>query len=109
MTKGVPAVSYETRNMPYNILSPITTKVVTGDTILFTKEDIESFYNQSSVLYDFCIRHNINELVVAPLLNKDSLLIGLLVLEYSENNHIGNIDIEELELEARAISTLLEL
>ena len=109
VAKGVPAVSYETRNMPYNVLSPITIKVVTGDTILFTREDIESFYDQSSVLYDFCIRHNINELVVAPLLNKDSLLIGLLVLEYSESNHFGNIDIEELELEAHAISTLLEL
>lgn len=109
VTKGVPAISYEIKNMPYNILNPITAKVMTGDTILFTKEDIESFYDQSSVLYDFCIRHNINELVVAPLLNKDTMLIGLLVLEYSESNHFGNIDIEELELEAHAISTLLEL
>ena len=96
--------------MPVNILSPITDKVSRGYTILFTKEDIENFYNTSSVLYDFCLRHNINELVVAPLINKDMQLIGLIVLEYSGENHLERtLDIEDLELEAHAISTLLEL
>lgn len=109
VAKGVHAISYETKNMPYNILTPIISKVVNGDVMLFTKEDIEAFYKQSSVLYDFCIRHNINELIVAPLLNKDTVLIGLVVLEYSGNNHASDVDVEELELEAHSISTLLEL
>lgn len=110
VARGVHAVSYENRNMPVNILSPITDKVSRGYTILFTKEDIENFYNTSSVLYDFCLRHNINELVVAPLINKDMQLIGLIVLEYSGENHLERtLDIEDLELEAHAISTLLEL
>ena len=96
--------------MPFNILLPIITKVENGDTVLFTKEDIEDFYNQSSVLYDFCLKHNINDLIVAPLNNKDQQLIGLVVLEYSGDNHIDDeVVIDDLELEAHAISTLLEL
>lgn len=110
VARGVSAISYETRNMPFNIILPIIRKVEHGDTILFTKQDIEGFYDQSSVLYDFCNKHSINSLVVSPLINKDQQLIGLVVLEYSEENYINNdIVIDDLELEAHAISTLLEL
>lgn len=110
VARGVSAISYETRNMPFNIILPIIRKVEHGDTILFTKQDIEDFYDQSSVLYDFCDKHKINSLIVSPLINKDQQLIGLVVLEYSEENYIDeDIIIDDLELEAHAISTLLEL
>jgi hypothetical protein len=45
VARGVHAVSYETRNMPFNILLPIITKVENGNTVLFNKDDIEK-YNQ---------------------------------------------------------------
>lgn len=110
VARGIRAVSFNTHNMPFNILSPITEKISNGDTIIFTEIDIEKFYNSSSVLYDFCVRHNINGLIVSPLINKNMELIGAVVLEYSGNNYMGNnIDIEDLELETHAISTLLEL
>ena len=110
VARGVHAVSYETRNMPFNILLPIVTKVENGDTVLFSKDDIEDFYNKSSVLYDFCLKHNINDLIVGPLINKSEQLIGLIVLEYSGDNHMDEeVEIDDLELEAHAISTLLEL
>lgn len=110
VARGVHAVSYETRNMPFNILLPIIKKVESGNIVLFKKDDIEDFYNQSSVLYDFCLKHNINGLVAAPLINKNQQLIGLVVLEYSGDNHMDNeVEIDDLELEAHSISTLLEL
>lgn len=110
VARGVSAVSYETRNMPCNILSPIIQEIQSGEIVLFGKEDIEKFYDQSSVLYDFCIKHRINSLLVAPIINKNMLLIGLVVLEYSGENVIsGPVDITEIELESHAISTLLEL
>ena len=110
VARGVSAISYETRNMPFNIMLPIIRKVEHGDTVLFTKQDIENFYNQSSVLYDFCEKHKINSLIISPLINKDQQLIGLVVLEYSGDNYIDNdVVIDDLELEAHAISTLLEL
>jgi hypothetical protein len=96
--------------MPFNIILPIIRKVENGDTVLFTKQDIEDFYNQSSVLYDFCEKHEITSLIVSPLINKDQQLIGLVVLEYSEEHYMdGDVVIDDLELEAHAISTLLEL
>ena len=110
VARGVSAISYETRNMPFNIILPIIRKVEHGDTVLFNKQDIEDFYNQSSVLYDFCEKHKINSIIVSPLINKDQQLIGLVVLEYSEENYIDeDVVIDDLELEAHAISTLLEL
>ena len=110
VARGVHAVSYETRNMPVNILQPIIDKVYNGNTVSFNQQDIEDFYNYSSVLYDFCVRHNIHTIVVSPLINKDEQLIGLLVLEYSGVNYPADeIVIDELELEAHSISTLLEL
>ena len=110
VARGVHAVSYETRNMPFNILLPIIKKVESGNIVVFKKDDIEDFYNQSSVLHDFCLKHNINSLVAAPLINKNQQLIGLVVLEYSGDNHIDNeVEIDDLELEAHSISTLLEL
>ena len=110
VARGVPVISYETRNMPFNIILPIIRKVEQGDTVLFTKQDIEDFYNQSSVLYDFCNKHNIHSLIASPLINKDQRLIGLVILEYSGENYIDeDIVIDDLELEAHAISTLLEL
>ena len=57
--------------MPFSILLPIIKKVENGDTVLFSKDDIEDFYNDSSVLYDFCLKHNINDLIIAPLINKN--------------------------------------
>ena len=61
-------------------------------------------------MYDFCLKHNINDLIVAPLINKSEQLIGLIVLEYSGDNHMDEeVEIDDLELEAHAISTLLEL
>ena len=109
--KGIHSMSIETRNMPYNILSPITIHIQNGDIKVFNRKDIENFYNQSSVLYDFCIRHQINDMIVAPLINKDNSLFGLLVLEFSGDNHLESEDliIDDVELEAHAISTLLEL
>lgn len=110
VARGVHAVSYETKNMPVNILLPIIEKISDGDSILFNRKDIENFYNGSSVLYDFCLRHNINDLIIAPLINKDSQLIGLVALEYSGDNYVDNdVVVDELELEAHSISTLLEL
>ena len=47
---------------------------------------------------------------IAPIINKNMLLIGLVVLEYSGENVISKpVDITEIELESHAISTLLEL
>ena len=96
--------------MPFNILSPIIRSVQDGRIVLFEKTDIEKFYDQSSVLYDFCIKHHINNLLVAPIINKNMLLVGIVVLEYSGENVISEpVDITEIELESHAISTLLEL
>lgn len=110
VARGVHAVSHETRNMPFNILLPIIKKVENGSTVSFNEDDIEDFYNSSSVLYDFCLSHNINCLIVAPLINKDQQLVGIISLEYSGDNHAGEeVIVDDLELEAHAISTLLEL
>lgn len=110
VARGVHAVSYETRNMPFSILLPIIREVENGDIMLFKKDDIEDFYNNSSVLYDFCLKHNINDLIVAPLINKNQQLVGLIALEYSGECHMDEeVIIDDLELEAHAISTLLEL
>ena len=98
--------------MPFNILSPIIKEIQDGDIAIFDKSGIEKFYNQSSVLYDICINKNhVTGLIVAPLLNKDNQLVGILTLEYSFDNSLDtqNIDISELELESHSISTLLEL
>lgn len=111
ISRGVHPISYETKNMPSNILTPIITEINEGEIALFNSENIENFYNQSSVLYDFCQRKKINDLIVAPLMNKNMQLFGLLTLEYSNENHLDtdNLIIDDLELEAHAISTLLEL
>lgn len=111
ITKGVSSISAETKNMPFNILIPIILQVNEGEIAIFNKDNIEDFYNQSSVLYDFCIKHEINDMIVAPLINKDMQLFGILVLEYSGNNHLdySNLSVDDVELEAHAISTLLEL
>ena len=111
ISKGVHPVSGETKNMPFNILLPIVLEINEGEIALFNKDNIEDFYNQSSVLYDFCIRKEINDLVVAPLINKDMQLIGALTLEYSGDNHLDyeHLVVDDVELEAHAISTLLEL
>ena len=111
IAKGVQSVSAETKNMPFNILSPIVLEVNEGDIALFNKDTIDNFYNQSSVLYDFCLRHEINDLIVAPLINKDMQLFGILVLEYSGDNTLdyNGLNVDDVELEAHAISTLLEL
>lgn len=109
--KGIRPVSGETKNMPYNILSPITSYIQDGNIKIFNQKDIENFYNQSSVLYDFSIRKNINNMICAPILNQDNTLIGMLVLEYSQNNQLDykSIDISDIEAETKVISTLLEL
>lgn len=112
IAKGIHSMSLETKNMPFNILTPITSAIVHGDIKIFHRQDIEDFYNQSSVLYDFSInRMHINDLIVAPLLNKDNNLAAILVLEYSEDNHLhtDGLNLDELELEAHTISTLLQL
>lgn len=109
VAKGVHPVSYETRNMPFNVMLPIIRKVENGDTVLFDQNAIEKFYDQSSVLYDFCVRHSINDIIASPLLNKEQQLVGLLVLEFSGEDYFDNTIIDEMELEAHAISTLLEL
>ena len=112
IARGIHSVSMDTKNMPFNILSPIIKEIQDGDIAIFDKSGIEKFYNQSSVLYDICINKNhITGLLVAPLLNKDNQLVGILTLEYSFDNSLDtqNIDISELELESHSISTLLEL
>ena len=75
VAKGVHPVSYETRNMPFNVMLPIIRKVENGDTVLFDQNAIEKFYDQSSVLYDFCVRHSINDIIASPLLNKEQQLV----------------------------------
>jgi len=112
IAKGIHSISIETKNMPFNILTPIISEVSEGEIAIFNEDNVQSFYNQSSVLYDFCVnRFNIHELVCAPLMNKDNKLIGLLTLEYSYDNvvELSELSLDELELEAHAISTLLEL
>lgn len=112
VARGVHSISIETKNMPFNILSPIIKEIRDGDIALFDSSGIDDFYDQSSVLYDFCLnRFNVTGLVVAPLLNKDNQLVGILALEYSHDNtlEVNSFDVSELELESHAISTLLEL
>ena len=112
IARGIHSISMDTKNMPFNILSPIIKEIQDGDIAIFDKSGIEKFYNQSSVLYDICINKNhVTGLIVAPLLNKDNQLVGILTLEYSFDNSLDaqNIDISELELESHSISTLLEL
>ena len=112
IARGIHSISMDTKNMPFNILSPIIKEIQDGNIAIFDKSGIEKFYNQSSVLYDICINKNhVTGLIVAPLLNKDNQLVGILTLEYSFDNSLDtqNIDISELELESHSISTLLEL
>jgi len=112
IARGVHAMTAETKNLPINILSPIIYKVINGDIVTFKRKDIEKFYDQSSVLYDFTInKMNINTLVVAPLLNNEYKLVGILTLEYNNENKPTNTiqNLSEFEKEAHAISTLLAL
>lgn len=112
IARGIHSVSMDTKNIPFNVLSPIIKEIQDGNIAIFDKPEIEKFYNQSSVLYDICINKNhIIGLIVAPLLNRNNQLVGILTLEYSADNSldIQNIDISELELESHSISTLLEL
>lgn len=110
--KGIHAMTMETKNMPYNILSPITMHIENGEIKIFNKKDIENFYNQSSVLYDYSInRMHINDLICAPILNQSNQLVGMITLEYSYNNTLDfeDLNLSELETETKVISALLEL
>lgn len=110
--KGIHSMSLETRNMPYNILSPITMHIQNGEIKVFNRKDIENFYNQSSVLYDFCIdKMSINDLICSPILNQDNQLVGMLTLEYSFDNQLDfeDLDITDIETETKVIAALLEL
>lgn len=111
IVKGVHSMSIETRNMPYNILSPITTDIQDGNIKVYNKNDIENFYNQSSVLYDFSNNMHINDLICSPILNKDNLLVGMVTLEYSFDNSLDfeNLDLTDIDSETKVISVLLEL
>lgn len=112
IAKGVHAMTMETKNMPYNILSPITTCIQNGSIKIFDKFDIENFYNQSSVLYDFCTdKVHINDLICSPILNQENQLVGMLSLEYSGNNKLDfdDLDITDIEVETKIIGALLEL
>ena len=111
IAKGVHPVSTEMKNMPSNILTPIISEISEGEIAIFNKKNINNFYNQSSVLYDFCNRKNINILIVAPLINKDNNLFGILTLEFADDNilDLKNLTLDDIELEAHAISSLLEL
>jgi len=110
--KGIHPVSGETKNMPYNILSPIIMHIQDGVTKIFNNKDIESFYDQSSVLYNFCVdKMHINDLICAPIMNEENQLVGMLSLEYSFNNKLDfkDLDITDIEVETKIIGTLLEL
>ena len=110
--KGIHSMSLETRNMPYNILSPITSIIQNGEIKVFNRKDIENFYNQSSVLYDFSINQmHINDLICSPILNKENQLVGMLTLEYSYDNYLDfeNLDLTDIATETKIISALLEL
>lgn len=112
IAKGVHSMTLETKNMPYNVLSPITIHIENGETKIFNKKDIENFYNLSSVLYDFCInRMNVNDLICSPILNQDNKLIGMLSIEYSGNNKLDfeDLNISDIETETKVISALLDL
>lgn len=110
VARGVHPISYEIRNMPFNVMLPIIRDVENGQTVLFTSEDVENFYNKSSVLYDYCARHKVTSLIVAPIMNREQQLVGVIALEYNPDHLMDDeVDASELELEAHAISTLLEL
>lgn len=109
--KGTHSISIETKNMPFNILTPILLKVSDGHIHIFDEKDIENFYNQSSVLYDFCLKWNIGTVIASPILNSDNELVGLLTLEYHTDNPLDfeDLDITDIEAETKVISALLEL
>jgi len=109
--KGTKSISIETKNMPFNILTPILLGIQNGRAKIFNHRDVENFYNQSSVLYEFCERFDVHDIVVCPLLNSDNELVGILSLEYSSKYPLNNnlIDILDIENEAKVISALLEL
>ena len=110
--KGVHSMTQETKNMPYNIISPITMHIQNGDIKVFNKKDIENFYNQSSVLYDYCTsKIQINDLICSPILNQENQLVGMITLEYSQNNTLDfeDLDITDIETETKVIAALLEL
>jgi len=110
--KGIHSMTGNMMNMPYNILIPITQHIQNGEIKIFNRKDIENFYNQSSVLYDFSINQmHINDLICAPILNKENKLIGMITLEYSFDNKLDfeDLDITDIETETKVISALLEL
>lgn len=109
--KGTHSISMETKNMPFNILTPILLKISNGDIHVFNKKDIENFYNQSSVLYDFCLKWDITSIIASPILNSNNELVGLISLEYHTDNPLDfeDLDIADIESETKVISALLEL
>lgn len=109
--KGTHSISIETKNMPFNILTPILLKTSDGNIHIFDKKDIENFYNQSSVLYDFCLKWDISTVIASPILNSDNELVGLLTLEYHNDNPLDfeDLDVADIEAETKVISALLEL
>ena len=109
--KGTHSISIETKNMPFNILTPILLKISDGNIHIFDEKDIEKFYNQSSVLYDFCLKWDICTVIASPILNSDNELVGLLTLEYHTDNPLDfeDLDITDIEAETKVISALLEL
>ena len=112
IAKGIHSMSMETHNMPYNIISPLVMAIQVGQIKVFNRKEIEDFYNQSSVLYDFAIvKMHINDLIVSPILNKDNTLVGMLTIEYSQDNVLDfeDLDLKDIESETKVISALLEL
>jgi len=110
--KGIHAMSAETRNMPYNILSPITMHIQDGEIKVFNTKDIDNFYDQSSVLYDYCTdKMHINDLICSPILNQENQLVGMLTLEYAYDDKLNfeDLDLSDIETETKIISALLEL
>lgn len=109
--KGTHSTSIETKNMPFNILTPVLLKISNGDIHVFNKKDIENFYNQSSVLYDFCLKWDIESIITSPILNSNNELVGILTLEYHTDNPLDfeDLDIADIESETKVISALLEL
>ena len=112
--RNIEAIENKVKNLQAGALSPVIDELKNNDYILWLREDIDNVYDKSSVLYDYLINKlNLNAIIYYPLYNNLNKLIGLLAVEYGEsfNTELINdiIDINEIKLEAGAISTLITL
>lgn len=110
IAKGVKSVQAGVQNYDASTLTPVIKDLEEDGYVIYTEEDIKSFWNKSSLIaYNLTSNVQVRESIVLAIHNHDNKLVALLVLEYEDSGIPMNIlDLGDLKEECGGISKLLE-